>query len=89
VCSSCGVAFIEGESHVCKPRPASVRRAIGCLLALVLGFLLQFPLVFLGERTHSRFFNGWSYWHLTFALVWPVLTLLVFAVLMRFRKKLK
>ena len=89
VCSRCGVAFIDGESHTCEPRRSPWSNVAMMFLALVLGFLLQFPLVFLGERMRSQFFNGWTFWHLTFGFVWPALTILMFALLTRLRRNMK
>lgn len=61
---------------------------IACVLALILGFLLQFPVVgLLYKWSGSSFFTPWAYSHLTFMIGWPVLSGLVFGALRRLPRK--
>ena len=53
ICADCGIAYLDGESHVCPPKEESraVRAVVG---AIVGGFTRQFDLISWSRRRDSN-----------------------------------
>ena len=59
-----------------------MRALIRCVISLLIGWGLLFPIAFLGELSGSPFLSGWGLVHSGLVLlVWPVLVWAAYRVL--------
>jgi hypothetical protein len=65
----------------------SFRRAAYAVAAAIAGFFLMIALGALFDAMYWPLFNSWALAHVTFPLVWPAFTIVVFLALVRLEKR--